>query len=126
MVLVRDRRAEQRHDPVTSELVHSSLEAAHAVGEQREEALHDLAPLVRVDLLRHVHGALDVGEEHSDLLPLAVDLARSRAGFRRLSRRLGEACTARVAERLTYGILRAAPRAWLRPGKAGSAAAAET
>ena len=44
MVLVRDRRPEQGHDPVAGELVHRPLEAADAFGEQREEALHDLPP----------------------------------------------------------------------------------
>ena len=39
VVLVRDRRAEQRHDAVAGELVDGPFEALHAVGEDREEAV---------------------------------------------------------------------------------------
>ena len=41
VVLVRDRRAEQRHDAVAGVLVHRALEAMHAVGEDLEEAVED-------------------------------------------------------------------------------------
>ncbi len=74
VVLVGDRGAEDGHDPVAGEFVDGALEAAHLVGEDREEALHDPAPLLRVVLLGQVHRALDVGEEHRDLLALAVRL----------------------------------------------------
>ena len=74
VVLVGDRGAEDGHDPVAGEFVDGALEAAHVVGEDREEALHDLAPLLGVVLLGKVHRALDVGEEHGDLLALAVGL----------------------------------------------------
>jgi hypothetical protein len=46
MVLVGDRGAEDGHDPVAGEFVDRALEAAHLVGEDREEALHDPAPLL--------------------------------------------------------------------------------
>ncbi len=74
VVLVGDRRAEDGHDPVAGEFVDRALEAAHLIGENREEALHDPAPLLRVVLLGQVHRALDVGEQHGDLLALAVGL----------------------------------------------------
>ena len=41
VILVRDRRAEQRHDPVAGVLVHRALEAVHAVGQDLEEAVED-------------------------------------------------------------------------------------
>ena len=39
VVLMRDRRAEERHDAVAGVLVHGAFEALHAVGEDREEAV---------------------------------------------------------------------------------------
>ena len=73
MVLVRDRRAEQRHDPVAGVLVDRALEAVNAVGEDREEAIHDLVPLFGIDLLGELHRALHVGEEDGHLLALAFE-----------------------------------------------------
>ena len=73
MVLVRDRRAEQRHDPVAGVLVDRALEAVNALGEDREEAIHDPVPLLGIDLLGELHRALHVGEEHRHLLPLAFE-----------------------------------------------------
>ena len=74
VVLVGDRRAEDGHDPVAGELVDRALELGHGVGQDREEALHDLAPLLRVLLLGEVHRAADVGEQHRHLLALGVVL----------------------------------------------------
>ena len=51
VILVCDRRAEQRHDPIARVLVDGALEAVHAVGENLEEAIEDLVPLFRIDLL---------------------------------------------------------------------------
>ena len=82
VVLVGDRGAEDGHDPVAGEFVDGALEAVHLVGEDREEALHDLAPLLGVVLLGQVHRALDVGEEHGDLLALAVGLDAIRTAHR--------------------------------------------
>jgi hypothetical protein len=71
MVLVGNRRAEKRHDPVTGVLVDRTLETVNAIREDREEAIHDLVPLLGIELLGQVHRAFDVGEEHRHLLPLA-------------------------------------------------------
>jgi hypothetical protein len=73
VVLVRDRRAEEGHDAVAGVLVHRPLEAVHAVGEDLEEAVEDLVPLFRVELLCKIHRALHVGEQHGHLLALAFD-----------------------------------------------------
>ncbi len=73
VILVRDRRAEQRHDAVAGVLVDRAFEAVHAVGEDREEALEDAVPRFRIELLGQLHRALHVGEEHGDLLALAFE-----------------------------------------------------
>ena len=79
VVLVGDRGAEDGHDPVAGELVDGALEAVHGLGQDREEALHDLAPLLRVLLLGQVHRAADVGEQHRHLLALGVVLRSLRS-----------------------------------------------
>jgi hypothetical protein len=73
MILVSDRRAEQRHDAVTGVLVDGSLEAVDAVGEQPEEAVEDRMPLFRVEPGSQVHRLLHVREEHRHLLALAFE-----------------------------------------------------
>jgi len=73
VVLVGDGRAEQRHDAVAGVLVHRAFEAVHAVGEDLEEAIENLMPLFRIDLLGQFHRAFDVGEQHGDLLALAFE-----------------------------------------------------
>jgi hypothetical protein len=73
MVFVRDRRAEERHDAVAEVLVHRALEAVHALGQDREEAVEDLVPDLGVHLLGQLHRALHVGEEHGHLLALAFE-----------------------------------------------------
>src|SRR2546428_97725 len=73
VVLVRDRGAEERHNAVAGELVDEALEALNAVGEDAEEALHDVRPHFGVELLGQVHRALHVGEEDRHLLALALE-----------------------------------------------------
>jgi len=70
VVLVGDRRSEERHDPVARVLVDRALEAMHPVGQDLEEAIHDLVPLLQIDALLKIHGALDIREEHGHLLAL--------------------------------------------------------
>ncbi len=73
MVLVRDGRAEQRHDAVAGVLVDGALEAVDAVGEDLEEALEDSVPGLGARLLGQLQGALDVGEQDGDLFALAFE-----------------------------------------------------
>ncbi len=75
MVLVGNGRPEQRHNAVAGELVDETLEALDAVGKDLEEALHDGAPLLGVELLGEVHRPLHVGEEHADLFAFAFENA---------------------------------------------------
>ena len=51
VVLMGDGRAEERHDTVAGELGDRPLEAMHALGEERSEALHDLVEDLGIDLL---------------------------------------------------------------------------
>ena len=108
VVLVRDRRPEQRHDPVAGVLIDGPLEAVHAVGEDLEEAVEDAVPLLRVDPLRQLHRALHVGEQHRDPLALPLEYrARLEDLLDEVLRRVG----ARVARRRGIGDRLAAARA---------------
>src|SRR5208282_976813 len=73
VILVRDRCAEERHDAVAGELVDEPLEALDPLREDLEEAVHDLRPRFRVELLRQLHRALHIGEQYGDLLALAFE-----------------------------------------------------
>src|SRR5262249_7848229 len=65
----------QRHDAVSGELIDRSLEPMNSLGEDREEAIHDLVPFLGIDLLGEIHRPLHVGEEDSHLLPFAFECA---------------------------------------------------
>ena len=72
VVLVRDRGPEDGHDAIAGELVDGTLEAVHALTEDREVAVHDPPPLLGVALLGQLHRADHVGEQHRHLLALAL------------------------------------------------------
>jgi hypothetical protein len=77
VVLVRDRRPEERHDAVAGVLIHRALEAVDAVGEHLKEAVHGAVPLLGIELLGELHRALHVGKQYRHLLALALE---GRAG----------------------------------------------
>ena len=73
MVLVRDRRPEQRHDAVTGELVDGAFEAMDLFGQDLEEAVEHPMPFLGVDLLGQQHRVDQVDEQHGDLFALAFE-----------------------------------------------------
>ncbi len=73
VVLVSDRRAEERHDAVAGVLVHRAFEAVHTLGQDLEEALQDAVPLFGIELRGELHRALHVGEHHRHLLALSLE-----------------------------------------------------
>jgi hypothetical protein len=82
VVLVRDRRPEQRHDAVARVLVDRALEAVHALAQDLEEAVEDAVPLLGVELLGQLYRALHVGEQDGDLLPLTFEGASRSQNLR--------------------------------------------
>jgi hypothetical protein len=60
---------------LTRVLIDRALEAVNALGRDGEELVEDPVPLFRIELLREVHRPLHVGEEHGDLLALALQHA---------------------------------------------------
>jgi hypothetical protein len=73
VILVGKGRAEQGHDAVAGELVDESLEALHALGKNKKEALHDLRPRFGVHAFRQLHRAAHVREQNRDLLAFAFE-----------------------------------------------------
>jgi hypothetical protein len=71
VILVCQRRAEQRHDAVTHHLVHGALVVMDGVHHQAEDRVDELARLLGIAVGEQLHGALEVGEEDRDLLALA-------------------------------------------------------
>ena len=78
VIFVGNRCAEERHDSIASVLIDRPLEAVHALGEDREETIHDPVPLLGIELLGEIHRPLHVGEEHRHLFALALDGASRR------------------------------------------------
>ena len=72
MVLVRERCAEERHDPVAHHLVHGALVAVDGLHHVLEDGVEELARLLGVAVGEQLHRALQVGEQHGDLLALTL------------------------------------------------------
>jgi hypothetical protein len=73
VVLMGERRTEQRHDPVAHDLVDSTLVVVHCFHHAFEHRVEDLARLFRVALREQFHRTLQIGEQHSDLLALTFN-----------------------------------------------------
>ena len=72
VVLVGERRAEERHDPVAHDLVDGALVAVDGLHHPLEDRVEELARLLGVTVGEQLHRALEVGEEDRDLLALAL------------------------------------------------------
>ena len=72
MVLVGERRAEERHDPVAHDLVDGALVAVDGLHHALEHRVEELARFLGIAVGEQLHRALEVGEEHRDLLALAL------------------------------------------------------
>ena len=71
VILVRQRRAEQRHEAVAHDGVHGAFVAMHGLDHALEHRVEKLLHVLRVAVGDHLHRAFDVGEQHRDQLALA-------------------------------------------------------
>jgi hypothetical protein len=71
VVLMGERRAEERHDPVAHHLVDRALVVVDGLHHPLQHRIENFACLLRVPVGEQLHRALQVGEEDRDLLPLA-------------------------------------------------------
>ena len=73
VILVGERRAEERHDAVAHYLVDSALVAMDRLHHPLEHGVEELARLLGIAVGEQLHRALEVGEEHRHLLALAFE-----------------------------------------------------
>ena len=73
VVLVGERRAEERHDAVAHHLVHGALVAVHRLHHPLEHRIEQAARLLGIPIGEQLHRALEIGEQHRDLLALALE-----------------------------------------------------
>jgi hypothetical protein len=78
MILVRHRCAEQRHDPIAHDLIHRALVAVDGFHHELEHRIEELARVLGITVAQELHRALEIGEEHGDLLALALEHALGR------------------------------------------------
>jgi hypothetical protein len=71
MVLVGERRAEERHDSVPHHPVDGALVVMHRLHHLFEDRIEDPAGLFRIAVGEEFHGALEIGEQYGHLLALA-------------------------------------------------------
>src|SRR5262249_30359982 len=74
-ILVRERRTEERHDPITHDLVDSAFVAMDRVHHQFEHRVENLSRLFGITVGEQFHRALQIGEQNGDLLALAFQRA---------------------------------------------------
>src|SRR6266508_6715707 len=114
MVLVGYGGAEERHDPITRELIDGALPSGHGVQHELERDIHHSVELFGVEGAGQLGRALDVDEEDRDLLALAAEGApfledafgqvvgrvgsRSTRSWRRVAVRYAKGGAAAVAE----------------------------
>ena len=77
VILVGQRRAEQRHDPVAHDLVDGALVAVDRLHHVLEHGVEELARFLWIAIGQQLHRPLQIGEEDGDLLALAF---QSRLG----------------------------------------------
>ena len=73
MILMGERRAEERHDPVAHDLVHGALVAVDGLHHAFEHGVEELLRILGVAVGKQLHRALDIGEQHGDLLALTLE-----------------------------------------------------
>src|SRR5579884_4263686 len=98
VILMRKRRAEQRHDAVAHYAVHSTLVTMHRFDHAVHHGMQYGPRILHVALDQDFHRSLNVGKEHGDLLALAferrpsgqnlVDKMLRRVASRRRKRRI--------------------------------------
>jgi hypothetical protein len=73
VILVRHRRAEERHDPIAHHLVDRPLVTVDGLNHAFEHRVEELPGLFGVAVGEQLHRALQVCEEHRHLLALAFE-----------------------------------------------------
>ncbi len=99
MVLVGERGAEERHDPVAHDLVDGSLVPVHRLHHQFEDRVENRARLFGITVSQQFHRALHIGKKDRDLLSLTLE--RRPRGQDLLGEALRRVCLGGLEPRLT-------------------------
>ena len=90
MILVGERGAKERHDPVAHDLIHRAFVAVDGFHHVFEDGVEDLARLLGIAVSEQLHRALEVGEQHRDLFALAFQRGlRGKDAFCEMLRGVG-------------------------------------
>jgi hypothetical protein len=81
VILMGDRRAEQRHDAVAEHAVDGALIAMDGIDHQLDHGVEKLLRILHVAAGNHLQRAFDVGKQHRDLLALAFQRRLGRENF---------------------------------------------
>jgi len=73
MILVSERRAEQRHDPISHHLVYGALVTVDRFHQMFEYWVKELSRLFRIAVGEQLHRSLEVGEKDCHLLALTLE-----------------------------------------------------
>ena len=73
VILVRKRRTEERHNAVAHHLVDGPLVAVDGLHHVLEYGIEQLPRLLGIAVGEELHRALEIGEQHGDLLALAFE-----------------------------------------------------
>ena len=73
VILVGERGAEERHDPVAHDLVDRTLVLVNRLDHALEDGVENLARLFRIAVRQELQRALEIGEEDGHLLALALE-----------------------------------------------------
>ena len=88
---MRQRRPKQRHNPITHDLIDRAFIAMDGGHHPLQHRVEELAGLLRVAVGQQFHRALQIGEQHGDLLALPFECAtRGEDFFRQIRGRVGQ------------------------------------
>jgi hypothetical protein len=78
VVLVGERRTEERHDAVAHHLVNGAFRPVDGPHHQLQDGIEDLACVLGITVGQQLHRVLHVGKENCDLLALAFQSSLRR------------------------------------------------
>ena len=91
MVFMGQGRPKEGHNAVAHHLVDGALIAMHRGHHAFQHGIEELAGLLRIAVRQQLHGALEVGKQHRDLLAFAFQgTARGEDLLRKIGRGVGE------------------------------------
>jgi hypothetical protein len=73
MIFMRDRRPKKSHDAVPHDLIHGALVLMDCGNHALQHRVEELPRLLGIAVGQQLHGALQVGKQHGDLLAFTFE-----------------------------------------------------